>query len=173
MKVQASLKAFQRTMRRDQRADKDDDENLSLETKKPKEDQIQRVSQLKEENSKLKLRLQKHGEKLSLANQKIIDLMKDKAALIQRLKETQAEKPWENSHFLGKSKDIERFGERNPRGKLFEDKANDFEGERAMRTVKSPLTAIGYDPTKVSYKDDVLLEEIQRNIARGIEFYKM
>ena len=129
-----------------------------------------KINEINNENNKLKSKIRKYNEKLSLANKKILDLMKEKATLYNKLK-AQSEKPWEN-HFeastvkeiTGNMRGNARFDEKATVGKTFEDN---------YRSFKSPLTNFGYDAARVNYKDDVLMDEINRNISKGMEFYNL
>ena len=87
MKVQSSLKSLKKRMKADEQPEKEYEnkatkDNLPINNAQNNE----KLNQFKEENSKLKSRIRKYGEKLAQANKKIIDLMKEKAGFINKLR---------------------------------------------------------------------------------------
>ena len=175
MKAQSNLRTLRKLIKQDEQRPERDNENSIPKDNIPKKIGINnqnsdKINEINNENNKLKAKNRKYNEKLSLANKKILELMKEKAILYNNLK-SQSEKPWENHFEASTVKDIPgnlrgnaRFDEKATVGKTFEEN---------YKSLKSPLTNFGYDAARVNYKDDVLLDEINRNISKGMEFYNL
>ena len=175
MKAQSNLRNLKKLMKYDeQRPERDHENSVPKDNLPPKNatnsQNSDKLNSLKDENSKLKSKIRKYNEKLGQANKKILDLMKEKATLFNKLR-AQSEKPWENPIETSTAKEISGNTRKNAR---FEEKTTIGKGfEEISRSFKSPLTAFGYDAARVGYKDDVLLDEINRNISKGMEFYNL
>lgn len=129
----------------------------------------------KEKNILLKSKIKKYKDKLELANKKIMDLMKEKAVLLQnqeQKKQAPFYRNWESQKELSSNQE-------------------NFKTNTGFINKKSPLIntnekerGFSYDPVsrninmikggaQISYKDEILLEEIQKSINNGMQFYKL
>ena len=57
---------------------------------------------------------------------------------------------------------------------MFDEKMTMNKGfDENKMSFKGPLNGFGYDAARINYKDDVLIDEINRNINKGMEFYNL
>ena len=160
---------------------------------------------LQEENSRLKSKIKKYSGKLAQANKKILDLIKEKAEIISKLKITNDKniKPntirWEDEQDEPTlDEKLTRFkGDYNQTAGLmpnssFNKTINQTIGYKPYKPYNQTgdyekqnnegafsQTTGGYaggynlDGAKINHKDDLLLQEINRNINKGMEFYNV
>ena len=176
IRMEMNLKTLKQRIRQEEKPERDE-ENIE-----PKEN-IRNVAKgkdntdvLKEENNKLKNRIKKYEDKLAQANKKIMELIKEKAGFINKIKEKTEQNPnaitynkWdfrdENSL---ENENQQKFGKLKP-----------SYSEEKLPQFKSPYTGFMvqtkpmYDISRVNYKDEVLLDEINRNINKGMQFYNI
>lgn len=144
-----NLKSLKKTIRDEEKPVKDFeiiDEKEEKITNKNKDQNIEKFSHIKEENSNLRKKIRKYNEKLAQANKKILELLQEKAGFIEKLKTTS-----EKDEYL-----------------------NNYKEDLPFMTKEKPNKLMNQTFDKrLNYKDELLLDEINRNINKGMQFYKL
>jgi len=164
-------------IRQEEKPERDEEENVE-----PKENRRniskgkENIDALKEENNKIKNRIKKYGDKLAQANKKIMDLIQEKAGFINKIQENNEQ----NTNSITYNK--WNFRDEIPLEKENKEKFSKLKpsySEENLPQFKGPYTGFMaqttpmYDISRVNYKDEVLLEEINRNINKGMQFYNL
>lgn len=159
-------------MERDEKPVKDN-QNISSQTK-PIKIPLE-IPEIKEENLKLKRKIERHKKRLDQANKKIVDLIKEKAALTQKVSEYEEtnKKPiyknWESQkEITSKIQTAQNQGQRQ-----YLTSKSPFLMENDSKDRGYSKENLNKNRGQISRKDEILLEEINRNINSGMSFYKI
>lgn len=159
-------------MERDEKPVKDN-QNISSQTK-PIKIPLE-TSEIKEENLKLKRKIERLKKRLDQANKKLVDLIKEKAVLTQKVSEYEEtnKKPiyknWESQkEITSKIQTVQSQGQRQ-----YLSSKSPFLMENDSKDRGYSKEHLNKNRGQISRKDEILLEEINRNINSGMSFYKI